>query len=251
MKTSETAAAPEAQVTTTSAGPFFNVGSVLSRSFSTLMKNPVVFFGLAIAAVLPSTIVEVFVPGKMWLELVMQVVQMILNLVVQGAIAYTVYRVLTGKNVSLGNAVSRGMRRIIPLCLAALVAGLGIGIGTLLLIVPGIIVMCVWAVTIPACVVEKRGPLESISRSTDLTRGYRLPIFGLLLITSLCAIAIGAGVGFVAEVAIESMIVTALVGELCVAAVQAFNCVMIAIIYYDLRAIKEGVTLDSLASVFD
>ena len=35
------------------AKPQFNIGSVLSRSLSTLLKNPGVFFGLTLAATLP------------------------------------------------------------------------------------------------------------------------------------------------------------------------------------------------------
>lgn len=251
METPETSAVPVAQ-TTTSDGPFFDVGSVLSRSFSTLMKNPLLFFGLTLAASLPTFIVEAFSPDQGGLGIVMNVVQTILGLVVEGAIAYAVYRVLTGKNASLGYSVSRGMGRIIPLFLAALVTGLGIGIGLVLLVIPGLIVMCVWVVTIPACVVEKLGPLESIRRSADLTRGFRLPIFGLLLITGVLVIAVGAGIGFiVGAVSGGNVVAAVLIAGVGTAAVQAFNCVMVAIIYYDLRAIKEGVTLDSLSSIFD
>ena len=238
-------APPTVQPAATTAESSFSVGSILSRTFATLMKNPAVFFGLAIIAILPSTIVEALSPEQRSLGFVMQVVETILSLAVQGAIAYTVYCVLTGKSTSLGDSVSRGMARIGPLLLAAILTGLGIGIGMLLLVIPGIIVMCVWAVTIPACVVEKLGPLESINRSTELTRGYRMPIFGLLLITGLL------GVGFIIGAATQSVMAATLVAAPFVAAIQAFNCVMVAIIYYDLRAIKEGVTLDSLANVFD
>jgi len=38
-------------------------------------------------------------------------------------------------------------------------------------------------VAVPACVIEKLGVGKSLSRSSALTRGYRWPIFGIILLT--------------------------------------------------------------------
>lgn len=62
---------------------------------------------------------------------------------------------------------------------AALLVALGIALGFMLLVIPGLILMVAWSVTTPALVVERLGPVEAIGRSRELTRDYRWPIFGL------------------------------------------------------------------------
>ena len=52
--------------------------------------------------------------------------------------------------------------------------------GTLACLVPGIILVVRWAVSVPAAVTEKTGVSESMSRSTFLTEGFRWDVFGLL-----------------------------------------------------------------------
>lgn len=60
-----------------------------------------------------------------------------------------------------------------------------IALGLVLLIVPGLIVSVVVSLAVPARVVEGIGPLKSISRSIDLTRGLRWRLFGYNLLVGL------------------------------------------------------------------
>ena len=235
----------------TMAAPQFNVGSVLSRTVSTLMKNPAVFFGLALAAAIPSAIMEIMLPPSQGTSVIMSMIDLMLNLAVQGAMAYAVYQVLRGGTASIGEAVSRGTAQVGVLLLSALLMGLGISIGMVLLIVPGVILYCVWVVTIPACVVEKLGPVASMKRSAELTKGHRMPIFGLLLVLTLIGFAIAALFGIVFAPLLNNPIAIILIVSAVLVIPQAFSNVMITIIYYDLRTMKEGVSLDKLANVFD
>lgn len=232
------------------AGPF-NVGSVLSRAFSTLFKNPVVFFGLALIAVAPSIIIQILMGENAAAGIIARIVGMILGCVVQGATAYGVYCVLRERTATVGDSVSRGMARIAPLVGTAVLAGIGIGIASLFLVIPGVVMMCIWAVAIPACVIEGLGPNESLRRSGALTLGYRLPIFVLMLITSIASIVVVFGVGAIVGGATGSVAVGAIAAAIGLIAIQAFSSVMSAVIYYDLRMLKEGVGLDNLAKIFD
>ena len=234
----------------------FGVGSVLSRSFATLFKNPLVFFGLTLIATLPPHLVQLAVPAGPLEELalpsiVAAVLSMICSFVVQGAIAYAVYQELRGRKAGFGSALSSGLARVGWLILAAFLVSLGIGIGLVLLVIPGLILMCLWSVTIQACVVEKLGPLASMGRSAQLTKGYRLPIFGLLLIVGVANYAFTMLAGYLGMTLFSTPVAFALIGGILAMLPSAFNNVMSAIIYSDLRAVKEGVTLDSLANVFD
>lgn len=233
----------------------FGVGSVLSRTLSTLTQKPIIFFGLALLAVLPAAIIEMLAPPPITtmdpIILIRGVLNMVLTLLVQGATAYAAYQTLKGDPVSFGNAVSRGLARVGVVFVAALLMGVGIFLGTLLLIIPGVILHCLWVVTIPVCMVEKLGPLQSMQRSQVLTKGYRLPIFGMLLLTFIATFLLTAVISLTIGVTAAFSAVTALILAFVLVIPQAFCNVMVSIIYYDLRAVKEGVTLDSLTKVFD
>ncbi|MDL2275236.1 hypothetical protein LJC22_03815 [Desulfosarcina sp. OttesenSCG-928-G10] len=237
-----------------SASSVFTVGSVLSRTFKMLKENPVVFFTLALIAVVPS----VFMLGFMSMEepsamlFVVVIISTLLALMVQGAIAYAVFMVFKNRSaVSIGNAVSKGMVRVGTLLLAAFLMGFGVFFGMILLIIPGIILYCMWSVTIPACVVEGRGALDSMKRSAELTKGYRWTVFGLIVIMWVLNFLIqGIGEAVVATIT-QSPLIGLMAGTVLTFIPTAFGSVMYAVAYYDLRTIKEGVSIDRLANVFD
>ncbi len=59
---------------------------------------------------------------------------------------------------------------------------LGIGIGFVLLIVPGIILSLMWALTIPVAVLEDKGLRDSVERSAELTKGHRGRVFAVFFL---------------------------------------------------------------------
>lgn len=77
-------------------------------------------------------------------------------------------------------------RRILPFVGLSLVIGLGVGLGMILLIVPGLILAARWSVAIPIFVGEEQSVADSMSRSWELTRPSQwsivlaLVVFGLL-----------------------------------------------------------------------
>jgi len=228
----------------------FSVGSVISRSFSTLFKNPILFFGLAILAGIPGILMEMFASDSPGGRVLMSLLGTFFGIIFQGAVAYGVYRSLRGEGAGMGDALARGMARFLPLLGISIIMGFGIGIGVILLIIPGLILSCIWAVTVPACVVEHLGVTASLSRSSELTKGYRWKVFGLLVCIFVIAFALSFGAVFIFTLMSNPSLVV--IGAGIVAIIPAaFQNVMIATIYYDLRAVKEGVTVDSLANVFD
>lgn len=235
----------------TSLGAGINIGGVISRTFETLMKNPVVFFGLSFAVMIPPAILGALVPEGSALSLFVKILELLLGCIVQGAIAYTVYQAMSGRTVGIGDAVGRGTATLVPLILTSILMTLGMMLGIMLLVVPGIILMCMWFVAIPTCVVEKTGPVESLQRSAFLTKGCRMQIFGLVLLTFvLIAVLVGA-VSFLIASITGSYVAAVLVAAIIGVVPQAFASVLYAIVYYDLRVLKEGISLDSLTRVFD
>jgi len=122
-------------------------------------------------------------------------------------------------------------------------------LGMILLIVPGIILMLMWYVALPACVVEGLGPVGSLMRSAELTKGHRWQILGLIIVVAIVggiivgiAGATGVTLGGVA-VAIIQYLVQSIVG--------VYGAVLIVVLYRDLRVAKDGIGTEQIAAVFD
>jgi len=110
------------------------------------------------------------------------------------------------------------------------------------------ILFVIWMVAVPACVVEGTGPVASIVRSSGLTGGFRLKIFGIVLLLGLLFLVIPiaqAIVGFLSE---GIAIVVGTIGALAWSGY--WNCVVV-MTYHDLRVAKEGVDTGQIAAIFD
>ena len=75
--------------------------------------------------------------------------------------------------------------RVPALIVAGLLAGLGIFIGLLLLVVPGLYLLTIWSMIVPVIVFEGRSAGESFSRSREVVRGRGWSVFGLIVVVFL------------------------------------------------------------------
>jgi hypothetical protein len=69
-----------------------------------------------------------------------------------------------------------------PLIVAGILAGIAIGIGLLLLIVPGLFLLTIFAVVAPVIVIERVGAIDSFGRSRALVRGHGWQVFGVIVV---------------------------------------------------------------------
>jgi hypothetical protein len=141
---------------------------------------------------------------------------------------------------------------IVGQIVSATLSGIGISLGMILLLVPGFILATMWAVAIPAAVLEERGVTSSLSRSQELTSGRRWRVFGAYLVAGLIML-VGVGIVEGAAIAIagvgSTFSLVAIWGF--VALSQAFTACVVATLYYYLRREREGVEIDHIAAVFD
>jgi hypothetical protein len=68
---------------------------------------------------------------------------------------------------------------------AGLLAGLGVAVGLVLLIVPGLILLTWWCLIVPVIVLEGKRVGESFGRSRELVHGHGWTVFGVVIITFL------------------------------------------------------------------
>ncbi len=238
----------------------FRLQRVFARSFSAFGRN--IFSFLLLGAIVYSPVIlytfvvltdeQAFLNAVESWDMVLVMSNMPLSLILSAAVIYGTFRQLRGEPTSVGRSIGVGMTRLFPVLGVGVLLVLIIGAGFLALVIPGIIAYCVFWVAVPVAVVERPGVLESLRRSRELTRGDRLPIFGIVLLLGL----IGGLSNYVLErvlladptiTSLKTYVVLSLVWTVVLG---VFGAVVNAVGYHDLRAAKETVDLEELASVF-
>eukprot|EP00903_Cladosiphon_okamuranus_P022917 g21109.t1 len=106
----------------------------------------------------------------------------------------------------------------------------------------------------PAGVIERAG-FGGLGRSKYLTKEYRWPILGALVLAIICATIINIVALFVVGLVASAGSIGMVIGIVLFAAISTvgagFLSILVALIYARLREIKEGVSVDQIASVFD
>ena len=111
---------------------------------------------------------------------------------VQGALTLAVDDVRDGRvDTTIGELYSRTRPYLGTLIVAGVLAALGIGVGLILLIVPGLYLLTRWALIVPTIVLEKASIGESFRRSSALTAGHRWTVLWIALITLIASGIIG------------------------------------------------------------
>lgn len=145
-----------------------------------------------------------------------------------------VLRIGEGRRPSLSDVLAQSLR-VLPVVVAAeIVAGIGIGIGLILFIVPGVILALRWAVVAQAAAIEQTDWPTALRRSAALTSRNYLRIFALLFIVSLVILAIGDGVGEVTGTSTAAPNVV--LGIAVLTLIRSFQTLTLAVLYFDLRA---------------
>lgn len=175
-----------------------SIGRIFGRAFGTIAANPVTTLGIAfLFGALPSLLIGYSIQtlraesftflgplATMALGLVTMVIGIALAMITQGALVRATVAHSEGRKASFGESTAAGLSVALPLLGMAILSGLGILAGLVAVIVPGIILYVMWSVAAPALVEERLGPVESLGRSRELTRGARWKVFGLLLVVS-------------------------------------------------------------------
>ncbi len=256
------------------------IGTILGGTFSLYFKNFPLFFGVVfLPFVLYSLLVEAPMRSEMVVDpanpfgdvgttLLLMVLSMLLIIILQAVIVRMSISLSGGQGAQAGAAIRGAVTGLIPIILLGIVASIAIAFGFLLLIVPGLYVMALLYVYIPAIVFENAG-FSALGRSETLTKGYRWAIVGIVLILIvinwiISLIYTGVVVASVMDIgAIASgnpdsaAIATSIPWWLNVlsAAVQAFilpiGLIASGLVYARLREIKEGGSTGDLLRVFE
>jgi hypothetical protein len=247
--------------------PQFSIGHVLGTSFSVLLRNLASFFVIAIIVSIPSILVARFYaidpmvaqeyyrqgqlpPGFASSTLVSMAITILTSSLMSAALIFGTFQDLRGQRASIGDSISRGFSALVPVIIAAIAFSILLTIGIALLVIPGLILLTMLWVYVPAIVIEKTGVGGAFSRSRELTKGRRWTIFGLFIVVGIAFVVaswiVGAVFGLIFGVGGVFWL-----GQLVQLLAGMFSAVMAAVGYYYLRSDKEGVAIGDIAKVFD
>lgn len=204
----------------------FDIGRVLSRTFRLVVEGLTSAGALLLLAQAIGAVVQflatrqiyidmqaaqnggdvmaglmIFRSGGYWLALV---VTFVLGAISYAGSIYGYVRIGNGEQVTLVDCVGVGLSRVLPTIGLMILWGLAVALGWVLLIVPGIILICMWSVVLPVLICEDSGVFATFGRSRALTKGSRFKIFLDLLIVlilvyavlfGLMGIMLGTGLG--------------------------------------------------------
>lgn len=234
----------------------FRIGRVFDRATSVYTRNFLIFTLVPMVAYLPSLLLPASAGGitgqnRGWaVGLLAIILTVMLGLLSQAILVYGSFQDMRGKQVNIGESFNVGIGRLVPILGLTILEGLGIMIGFMLLIVPGLILIAMWFVAVPACIVERRGPWECLVRSGELTKGHRWKIFGVVILLYLVSAIMGYILTSVLG-AIAGSVVATIAALIWNGIWGAFFAVFVVVTYYELRVAKEGIDIEQIASVFD
>jgi hypothetical protein len=227
-----------------------------------LLRNFVPFIFISVVIAIPSLLIQYWEqttpaePGTFNpAGLIGGLVGLLTAALTQSALTYGTLQDLRGQRAGIGECISRGLSATPKVAIAAILWSIAVVLGFVLLVVPGIILMVMFWVYVPAIVVENAGILDCFGRSRTLTRGHRWSIFGLFALVFIVIF----GLEFVVLSQVDAQEIAAAMSRGWIIwamsavsiVITAYAAVVTSVGYYYLRAEKEGVLIDDIAKVFD
>ena len=190
----------------------------------TLFAAPALLQGIALEA------------GSVALTLVAVAISFVANIWFQGMVVEAVRDIRDGRrDFSVGELFRSATPVIVPLFLAGLLAGVLIAIGFVLLIVPGLILLTIFAVVAPVVVIERCSPVEALRRSRALVRGNGWRVFGVIVVAFLIQAIVGQVLAALIRALDDGVVGASLSTLLSSALVGPIAAIAAALLYFALR----------------
>jgi hypothetical protein len=212
-----------------------DVSGTLSQIFSTYGAQAGVLLPVAFGLFLVVAVVNGLLAGSLVLFPLGLAVSVVAGTLYQGMVVGLVRDVQDGRrDSSVGELIEATWPVVLPLIGAGILSGLAIGIGFLLLVVPGLILLTIWAVIAPVIVVERSGVMAAFGRSRELVRGNGWQVFGVIFTVFLIA-AIAAAIFGAIGVAISDSVAMRIVFNVIASTLTApITALAAATIYFRL-----------------
>ena len=212
-----------------------DIGSVISRTFSIYADQASVLLpAAAVVFVVVGIVDAVLVAVAPVLLLIGFILSLVAITLYTGMVVELVADVQDGRrDATVGQLLNAATPVLGQLILVGILAGIGITIGFILIIIPGLILITIWSVAAPVVVLERPGALKALGRSRELVKGNGWQVFGVIVVLVI-------GVGIVSAI-IESIgdsggtavgIVVRVIVEILIAPISALAA---SVLYFELR----------------
>jgi hypothetical protein len=161
-------------------------------------------------------------------------VEIIAAFLLQATLVKAVQDVRDGRvDLSIGETVSAATPYIGAVAGASILAGIAIAIGLVLLIVPGLFLITIWAVIVPVIVLERSGAIASFGRSQRLVRGHGWHVFTTLVLVWVVLLVVNLVLSLIFA-ALPHVLGSGLSSIISGTLVAPFIALVVTLIYYRL-----------------
>jgi hypothetical protein len=216
-------------------------GDIISRTWALYRAHPAHLIGIAAVVFVPLGGIAAALSLVGWPGVVAgNVLGLAATFLVQGARVKAVEDVRDGRgDLGIAETYGHAGARLAPLAVAGVIAAVGIFIGLLLLVVPGLVLLTWWLVVPAVIMLEHRSVSDSFGRSRELVRGNAWPVFGVVVLTVLVLIALGLVIAIVLA-PVDSDALRGFVGQAVADSLAApFVAVAWTLTYFRLRELEE------------
>jgi hypothetical protein len=220
-------------------GRKLEVGEVLSEVFAIYRENAGVLIPIAFWLFLVVAIVQGVAGDSVGLTLIGAILSLVASIIYEGMVVGLVRDVEGGRRDHSAGELYRSVAPVLwPLAGASILYAIGVGIGLVLLIVPGLFLLTMWAVIAPAIVIENKSVTESFGRSRELTSGYRWPVFGVVVCAALITLVVSVILLSIAAAIADGPILRIVLGALASTATAPVTALVAGVLYYRLLLLK-------------
>jgi hypothetical protein len=215
-----------------------DVSGILGTAVRTYLGYPSLFILLAAMVLVPYQLITlaINISGPTYVILLLVNLVVIVPLI-SALQMHALVAVAEHERPSVGTVFRNALPVLPGVAAAEIVAAIGILIGFICFIVPGIYLAIRWAVVAQTAAYERTKWPTTISRSWSMTsRGFFHILGAVLIVATLDLLVASLVTGFVSSAGyVVQVVVLVIVGTLT----QSFGALVLAILYFDLRA-REG-----------
>ena len=165
-------------------------------------------------------------------------VSVVAAFVLQATLVKAVQDVRDGHaDLSIRQTVNEALPFLAPVAGASILAGIAITIGLLLIIVPGLFLITIWAVIVPVIIIERSGAMNSFGRSRALVRGHGWHVFGTLVLVYIIMLVVNIVLGLVFS-ALPVVLGDGLSSVISGTLISPFLALVVTLVYYRLVGIS-------------
>jgi hypothetical protein len=168
------------------------------------------------------------------------IIEFVATFLVQASLIKAVQDVRDGSSdLSLDATVGAAARYLLPVMGASILAGIGIGIGLVLLIIPGLILMTYWSLIIPSIVAGESSVMASFGKSWRAISGHFWHAFGTYVLVFLIWVAFDIALGLALvtmPAALRAFLSSVIAGTL----LAPFYALVVTLVYYRLSEAHTG-----------